>query len=133
MTSIKRLVLIQLSVVAVAVLIAACGSTTLSTATPSNEPIIELVTNPNPPTQGPVEIIVNVKDASGQPIANADVFVSGNHTEMTGMSMNGKATSLGNGRYAIKANFGMAGNWKLQVQVKKPPLNTVKEFALKFQ
>lgn len=124
---------ILLAVMTVAILAAACESASLATATPSNEPTIDLSTNPNPPSQGQVEIIVNVKDASGQPLTDADVFVSGNHTEMTGMSMNGKATPQGNGSYTIKANFGMAGNWKMQVQVKKTPLNTVKEFSLRFQ
>lgn len=94
---------------------------------------ILLTTNPNPPTKGTLELIVTVNDASGQPITDADVFVSAKHTEMSSMRMDGKATAQGEGRYAIKADFGMTGNWKLTVLVRKTPLDVTQDFDLEMK
>jgi len=112
------LVLASLALV-VAFALSGCGGTS-ATSTPASGTQITLTTNPNPPTSGDVEMIVQVKDTKGQPLDGASVMVIGDHTEMKGMMMQGNATAQGNGRYAVKANFGMSGKWKMTVQVNKP-------------
>lgn len=116
----------------VALVVIGCsnGSGAAPTAAPA---ILTLTTNPNPPTSGDVEIIATVTDANGRPLDDAKVFVSGSHTDMKGMSMNGNATARGSGQYALKANFGMGGSWKITVQVKKPPLDITREFTMNFK
>lgn len=94
---------------------------------------IVLTTNPNPPTSGNVEMIVTVSDSNGQLLDGVQVFVFANHTEMTGMTMNGKATRQGEGRYSLKTDFSMGGLWKITVQIKKPPLNITQTFNLNFK
>jgi len=117
-----------------ALVLAACGGGNATTPTPaSSDATISLTTNPETPQSGNVELIVQVNDAKGQPLPDADVYIFADHTEMKGMSMNGKATAQGGGRYATTANFSMAGPWKVTVQVKKAPLDVVQEFKLELK
>jgi len=74
-----------------------------------------------------------VNDPNGEPIPDADVFIFADHTEMKGMSMNGRATAQGGGRYTTTASFAHSGKWKVTVQVKKAPLGLVEEFHLELQ
>lgn len=78
-------------------------------------------------------MIVTVSDSNGQLLDGVQVFVFANHTEMTGMTMNGKATRQGEGRYSLKTDFSMGGLWKITVQIKKPPLNITQTFNLNFK
>ncbi len=105
------------------IVLAECGGSAPSPTPASPAANISLTTSPNPPKSGNVELAATVNDASGQPITDADVFIFANHTEMSGMSMNGKATAQGSGRYAINATLSMSGKWKVTVQVKKRPLD----------
>jgi len=103
---------------------------------PQSEPAsatISLVTNPNPAKVGDVELRFSVTDAKGQPLTGADFDVFADHTDMSGMTMHGKATEQGNGVYSITANFGMSGNWKLSVEVKKGDLDYKQDIELKIQ
>jgi len=127
-----RLTLVALMLLAVlAGTLSGCGAApTLSPSPSAAGASITLTTNPEPPTSGDVELIVMVNDAQGQPISDADVYLFVDHTDMKGMGMNGKATSQGNGRYAITAGFEMTGNWKVTVQVKKSPLDMAQDFTL---
>jgi hypothetical protein len=109
-------------------ILTACGASTPAPA--SGDGTISLTTNPNPPQSGDVELVVQVNDAKGQPIPDADVFIFADHTEMEGMNMNGRATAQGDGRYAITAGFEHSGMWKVTVQVKKAPNDIVQEFNL---
>ena len=121
--------------------LAACGGAGAPTPTPASPGAqISLTTNPNPPQIGNVELIVMVNDANGQPIADAEVYVFADHTDMQGMNMNGKATAQGNGRYAITADFSMSGQWKVTLQVRgapppggKTPLNVTQDFDLELK
>lgn len=118
----------------IASVLAACGGAGAPTPTPASaEAQISLTTNPDPPQSGKVELIVQVNDAKGQPLPDAEVYIFAGHTEMKGMDMNGKATTQGNGRYTTTANFSMAGPWKVMVQVKKAPLDVVQEFNLELK
>lgn len=113
------------------VLLAACGTSTPSAfAKPVN---IAVSTNPAPAAMGNVELIFTIADADGNPIEGATVNVSADHTDMSGMGMSGLATEQGSGKYSIKANFSMSGNWKLTVYVRKDGLDYKEEIKIKIQ
>jgi hypothetical protein len=115
-------------------LLAACGSATTPTETTSAKPVnIAVGTNPNPAMMGDLELVFTITDALGNPIEGANVDVSADHTDMTGMTMGGAATDQGGGTYAIDANFSMSGNWKLTVYVRKDGLDYKEEIGFKVQ
>ena len=60
----------------------------------------------------------------------AKVDISADHTDMSGMSMNGLATEQENGEYAITADFSMSGTWKIIVSVQKESLDFKKDFQM---
>lgn len=102
-----------------ALVLTACSSTSTPEAAPAaNDLAISAETVPSPAGVGEVEIILNVKDALGNPVSGASVNIYADHIDMSGMDMSGQATEQGNGRYAITANFSMSGNWLLKVDVK---------------
>jgi len=110
--------------VALSVLLAACGSAATSAESTTTKQVnIKLETNPSPAMMGDMELILTITDASGNPIEGATVDVSVDHTSMTGMGMSGLATEQGGGKYSIKANFQHTGNWKLTVYVRKDGLD----------
>jgi len=110
--------------VALSVLLAACGSAATSAESTTTKQVnIKLETNPSPAMMGDMELILTITDASGNPIEGATVDVSVDHTDMTGMGMSGVATEQGGGKYSIKANFQHTGNWKLTVYVRKDGLD----------
>ncbi|MER3457858.1 MAG: hypothetical protein C4309_03750 [Chloroflexota bacterium] len=120
--------------VGLSLVLAACGGAGATAPTPAAAgPKVVLTTSPDPPLSGNVELVLTVTDANGQPIPDADVYVFADHTEMSGMMMQGKATAQGGGRYAITANLSMSGTWKISVQVKKSPLNYTQDFNLEVQ
>jgi hypothetical protein len=115
-------------------LLAACGGTATPADTTPTKPVnIAVSTTPNPVMTGDVEIVFTITDADGNPIEGAKVDVSADHTDMTGMGMNGPATDQGGGKYAINANFSMSGNWKLKVYVRKDGLDYQEDIDLKIQ
>lgn len=115
-------------------LLAACADSKPSATTlPLASTTISLVTNPNPAKVGDVVLRFSVVDATGEPVTGADFDVFADHTDMSGMTMHGTATEQGNGMYSITANFSMAGNWKLSVEVKKDNLDHKQDIALKIQ
>ena len=114
--------------------LAACSGASQPAATQTPAPVqITLSTDPNPPATGPVEIVFTVLDAQGQPVSSADVDVIASHKEMGGMTMHGKATDQGNGKYAITANYSMSGEWLVTVQVKKEDLNFKQDIDFQVQ
>lgn len=126
-----RLSLITVTLlIGLSIVLVACGGTGATMPTPTASPKVALTTNPDPPASGNVELVLMVTDASGQPITDADVYVFADHTGMSGMTLQGKATSQGGGRYAISANLSMGGKWKISVQVKKSALNYTQDFNL---
>ncbi|HEX5943424.1 MAG TPA: FixH family protein [Anaerolineales bacterium] len=131
----RRLILVD-AIVLLAIFLAACGSGSAATPAPqdSGKPVnIKVDTNPNPAAIGDIELILNITDASGNPIEGATVDVTAIHTDMTGMDMSGAATEQGAGKYAINANFSMSGNWKLKVYVRKDGLDYSEEIDLLVQ
>lgn len=113
-----------------AVLLSACSNV----ATPKNLPDetvnITLNTDPRTPVVGNNKLIFDIQDSNGQPLLGANVEISADHTDMSGMSMNGLATEQGNGKYAITADFSMSGTWKITVSVQKESLDFTKDFQM---
>jgi hypothetical protein len=117
-----------------ALLLAGCaGSGAQGAPATTGQAIINLVTNPNPAKVGDVELRFTVNDSQGRPVTAADFDVFADHTDMSGMTMHGKATEQGDGLYSITANFSMTGNWKLSVGVKTDRLEHKQDFELKVQ
>ncbi len=79
---------------------------------------IDLTTNPDPPESGQLEPVVTLTDGAGLPIDDAAVNLLASHATMSGMDMQAAATSQGEGRYAITADFGMSGEWLVTVEVR---------------
>jgi hypothetical protein len=129
----RKVIFISLFVL-LSTLLAACGSATTPTETTSAKPVnIAVSTNPNPAMMGDLELVFTITDANGNPIEGANVDVSADHTDMTGMTMGGAATDQGGGTYAINANFSMSGNWKLTVYVRTDGLDYKEEIEFKVQ
>ena len=121
-------------VVGLSIFLAACGGAVTQTPTATPAPAtITLNTNPNPPAVGDVELVFMVVDDQGQPVSGADFDVIADHTDMSGMTMHGKATDQGNGNYAILTNFSMAGKWMLTVQVRKAALDLKQDINLEIK
>ena len=72
---------------------------------------------------GDVELILTITDLDGKPIEDARVDVSVDHIDMSGMTMDGPASERGDGKFAIKADFSMSGNWEITVYVRKGDLD----------
>jgi hypothetical protein len=131
----RRLILVNV-IVLLAVFLAACGSGSTPTSAPQDSGKlvnIKVDTNPKPAAMGDIELMLNITDASGNPIEGATVDVTATHTDMAGMDMSGAATEQGAGKYAINANFSMSGNWKLKVYVRKEGLDYSEEVDLPVQ
>ncbi len=129
----RKLIFINMFVL-LSVVLAACGSAaTPSDTTSSKQVNIAVSTNPNPAMMGDMELILAITDANGNPVEGATVDVSVDHTDMTGMGMSGLATDQGSGKYSIKANFEMSGNWKMTVYVRKGELDYKEDIELPVQ
>jgi hypothetical protein len=101
---------------ALALLLASCG--TPSTAT-EQQTVDGLSIALERPAQAELlkdyELFITIKNANGQPVDGATVFVD---LAMPAMPMGSNqpiADGLGNGRYRIKSAFTMEGDWKVEV------------------
>ena len=128
----RRVIFISMFVIT-SVLLAACGSTVTPAATASKPVNVKIETDPSPAIMGDMELVLNITDANGNPIEGATVDVSADHTDMSGMNMSGLATDQGGGRYSIKANFSMSGNWKVTVYIRKDGLDYKEDIDFKVQ
>lgn len=129
----RKFMLINL-IVALSVLLAACGSAATPTDTSSSGQVnIKLETNPAPAATGDVELIFTITDVTGSPIDGAKVDVAAEHPSMAGMGMSGQATEQGGGKYSIKANFSDPGDWVLTIYVRKGELDYKEEIDLPIQ
>ena len=130
----RKFMLINL-IVALSVLLAACGSvaTPADTSSSSGQVNIKLETNPTPAVKGDIELMFTITDASGAPIEGAKVDVSAEHPAMAGMGMSGQATEQGGGKYSIKANFSDSGDWVLTIDVRKGELDYKEEIEFPVQ
>jgi len=129
----RKFMLINL-IVALSVVLAACGSTATPADTSSSGQVnIKLETNPTPAVKGDIELIFTITDASGASIEGAKVDVNAEHPSMAGMGMSGQATEQGGGKYSIKANFSDSGEWVLTIYVRKGELDYKEEIELPIQ
>jgi uncharacterized GH25 family protein len=120
--------------VTLAVLLAACGgSAPMQESTASKDVNIVVASNPSPAKTGDVELLLTITDKGGNPVEGAKVDVGADHTDMSGMGMNGLATDQGGGKYSIKASFAESGNWMLTVKVTKDSLDYKEDIELKVQ
>ena len=129
----RKMIFISMLVLLSAILVA-CGSAATPAETTSFKQVnIAVSTNPNPAMKGDMELALIITDANGIPIEGAKVDVSVDHTDMTGMGMSGLATEQGGGKYSIKANFSMSGNWTMTVYVRKGELDYKEDIKLSVQ
>lgn len=129
----RKFMLINL-IVALSVLLAACGSAATPADTSSSGQVnIKLETSPTPAVKGDIELIFTITDASGASIEGAKVDVNAEHPSMAGMGMSGQATEQGGGKYFIKANFSDSGEWVLTIYVRKGELDYKEEIELPIQ
>ena len=79
-----------------------------------------MATNPDPAsTTGETELGIEVKDSTGKPLSGVKVLVTADMAVHSMGAMQGEATDQGNGRYATKVPFGMAGDWKITIEVRQ--------------
>lgn len=129
----RKFIFISL-LVALSVLLAACGSAATPADTPSSKQVnIKVETNPSPAMKGDIELMFTITDANSNPIDGAKVDVSAEHPAMAGMGMSGLATEQGGGKYSIKANFSDAGDWVLTIYVRKGELDYKEEIEFPIQ
>jgi hypothetical protein len=115
-------------------LLAACGGSSPDATTSTIGGLsIAIETVPSPAMMGDVEITLTIQDGQGAPVTGADVIVSADHTDMSGMTMSGQASEIGNGVYTIRANFSMSGNWMLSVDVKRDGQTETEEIPIIIQ
>jgi hypothetical protein len=117
--------LLVLTVVASVLVFGACAAPAPSAA-PAAFPAaggplqITLATNPDPaPSAGETELILEIRDANGQPQSGLVVTVTADMVGHSMGAMQGPATDQGSGRYATKVPFNMAGPWKIIVEVRQ--------------
>ena len=122
----RKTLLITVLLTLFALALAGCG------AAPASSASVKIETNPNPAKVGDVQLVLNITDQNGGLIPGAKVDVSASHPDMNGMSMGGQAVEK-DGKYAIKANFNMAGNWTITVSVHKDGLDVKQELPLVIQ
>jgi len=129
----RKFMLINL-IVALSVLLAACGGAATPADTSSSGQVnIKLETNPTPAVTGDVELIFTITDVTGSPIEGAKVDVAAEHPSMAGMGMSGQATEQGGGKYSIKANFSDPGDWVLTISVQNGELDYKEEIEFPIQ
>ena len=115
-------------------LLTACSGAGSAAPTQTTVPVtITMNVLPDPPVVGEVLLYFNVVDDEGQPVTGAEVNVTANQSEMSGMDMQGNATDQGNGIYAITTNFSMTGRWIITVQIKNEIIDYKEDISLIIQ
>ena len=115
---------ISLYVMMLALVLSACinGAAAPASAPGADAPgyQIELTTNPSQPAVGDSEIIVDVKDNKGMPVADAIVRLNaGMSGAMNHGDINGRADNKGGGKYGTRLKFSMAGEWNFTVTIER--------------
>lgn len=137
--SVKRNAILVLLILFSAFILTACldsrnqQSSTQDSSTATEGLVVTLQTNPLQPKVGQVELIVEVKDASNREVDGATVTVWANMLDHSMGDLTGQATSQARGRYAIRANLSMAGDWQVEVQVKTAEEDVRRTFEIAVQ
>lgn len=99
-------------------ILAACsGTANTDSATKEQSYSVTMRVLPEPPVVGDVLLYFTVLNVNGEPVIGANVAVSADHIDMSGMGMHGDATDQGKGVYAVTTNFSMTGNWKITIEM----------------
>lgn len=125
--------LFALSIGLTLLLTACSGAGSVAPAQTAESVAITMNVLPDPPVVGDVLLYFDVVDDQGQPVTGAEVNVMADHTDMSGMTMQGNATDQGKGIYAITTNFSMAGQWKITVQVKTSAIDHSEDFNMEIR
>ncbi len=125
--------LFTLSIGLTLLLTACSGAGSVAPAQTAEPVTITMNVLPDPPVVGDVLLYFNVVDDQGQPVTGAEVNVMADHTDMSGMTMQGNATDQGKGIYAITTNFSMTGQWKITVQVKTSAIDHSEDFNVEIR
>jgi hypothetical protein len=89
--------------------------------TSSGDYTISLEVEPDPPAVGMATLVVEVTDANGQPVANAErVAVRGDMNHAGMVPVFGVAEEAANGIYRVPFEWTMGGEWILSVTVEMP-------------
>ncbi len=130
----KRKFSLILLAIGMSLLLAACSGGD-SSPVPSTEGQISVTMTvlPDPPGVGEVLLSFKVLDAQGRPLSGAQVNVTVDHSDMTGMTMHGTATDQGSGIYAVTTDFTMSGNWKVAIEVETESKDFKEDFTLVIQ
>ncbi len=99
---------------------------------------ITLTSKPSPPQLGENLLDISIKDSSGKPVQDGQVFLT---AAMAGMKMSTdddqiKTENKKNGHYSGKVDLSMGGKWQVTVHVKKgqqPESAAVFEFDIKWE
>ncbi len=129
----KKLYLLPVLLIALSLVLTACGGGAAPAAQTAPKTTIKMETNPNPAAVGDVELSFTITDQNGAPLEGANVTVTADHPTMSGMTMSGAATEQGGGKYAIKASFSDSGTWKIMVEIKKGDLSDKQEIDLEIK
>jgi hypothetical protein len=128
----RKSFLFTITLLALSFMLAACSSAAANR--PDAQPVnIQVASDPNPAAMGDVTLTLLITDSQGRPLEGGRVDVSVDHTDMTGMTMSGPATEQSPGRYAIRTNFSMSGNWKMTVYVRKDGLDYKEDIRLQIK
>jgi hypothetical protein len=105
----------------VSLMVSACTAPVGAPAPAASGPgRITVTTAPTPAVaSGETELVIEVKDSAGKAVSGASVQVSVDMLSHSMGAMTGQATDQGNGRYATKVPFGMAGDWVVTVEVRQ--------------
>jgi YtkA-like protein len=73
--------------------------------------------SPQPPRVGKVTLTLNIKDASGAPVAGARLNLEGNMSHAGMVPVFAEASEIGPGRYRSVMELSMAGDWNVTVHM----------------
>jgi membrane fusion protein, copper/silver efflux system len=101
----------------------ACGKSPHAPAIPSGDYRLHLVLEPDPPTTGNNALLVTVEDAASKPVEGArlsfqyDMAAMGSMPPMKG---GGESEALSGGRYRVRYQLPMNGEWMLSLGIEAP-------------
>lgn len=91
-----------------------------------------LAFDPNPATVGPVDLVLHLQDADGQPVTGAQVQLKGDMSHAGMQPVLAAASDHGNGDYRAAWVWSMAGDWFVTVTAALPDGRTlIRRFDLR--
>lgn len=97
------------------------GCTRESRSAPAGtEHSIELTVQPNPASVGPSHLLIEVFSPEGEPIEGAEVSARGEMDHAGMVAVFGEAEQIEPGRYRVRFEWTMAGDWIVTVTAELP-------------